>query len=128
MLKQFGVISAPKSISALPPVHDGQRPAAHVCRWFDAPGQVGSDVTQPIGQGCTAVFDQLIPDVVEIPASITIGEQARTLRRKCLGPSARRFGAHAGGTQPTAISGETARFPAGGEYPIPVVDRSASFR
>jgi pilus assembly protein CpaC len=86
-------------------------------------GQVGSDVTKPIGQGCTAVFDQLIPDVVGnsgINNHWSSGKNCATQVLRAL----ERDGLVRTLAEPnlTAISGETARFLAGGEYPIPVVD------
>lgn len=86
-------------------------------------GQVGSDVTKPIGQGCTAVFDQLIPDVVGnsgVNNHWSTGKNCATQVLRAL----ERDGLVRTLAEPnlTAISGETARFLAGGEYPIPVVD------
>jgi pilus assembly protein CpaC len=86
-------------------------------------GQVGSDVTVPMGQGCTAVLDQLIPDVVGnsgINNHWGTGKNCSTQVLRAL----ERDGLVRTLAEPnlTAISGETARFLAGGEYPIPVVD------
>jgi pilus assembly protein CpaC len=86
-------------------------------------GHVGSDVTKPMGQGCTAVFDQLIPDVVGnsgVNNHWSSGKNCATQVLRAL----ERDGLVRTLAEPnlTAISGETARFLAGGEYPIPVVD------
>jgi pilus assembly protein CpaC len=84
---------------------------------------VGSDVTVPMGQGCAAVLDQLIPDVVGnsgINNHWGTGKNCSTQVLRAL----ERDGLVRTLAEPnlTAISGETARFLAGGEYPIPVVD------
>ena len=86
-------------------------------------GQIGGDVTKPIGQGCTAVFDQLIPNVVGnsgIENHWTSGKNCATQVLRAL----ERDGLVRTLAEPnlTAISGETARFLAGGEFPVPVVD------
>jgi pilus assembly protein CpaC len=86
-------------------------------------GQVGSDVTKPIGQGCAAVFDELLPNVVGnsgVNNHWRTGNNCSTQVLRAL----ERDGLVRTLAEPnlTAISGETARFLAGGEYPIPVVD------
>lgn len=86
-------------------------------------GHVGSDVTQPIGRGCTAVFDQLIPEVVGNSGFNNHWKSGNNCSTQVL-RALERDGLVRTLAEPnlTAISGETARFLAGGEYPIPVVD------
>jgi pilus assembly protein CpaC len=86
-------------------------------------GQVGGDVTKPFGQGCVAVFDELKKDVIGnsgIENHWKTGNNCSTQTLRAL----ERDGLVRTLAEPnlTAISGETARFLAGGEYPIPVVD------
>lgn len=86
-------------------------------------GHVGSDVTKPIGQGCAAVFDELIPDVVGNSGFNNHWKTGNNCSTQVL-RALERDGLVRTLAEPnlTAISGETARFLAGGEYPIPVVD------
>ena len=87
-------------------------------------GHVGSDTTVPIGQGCVAIFDQsLIPDVVGNSGFNNHWKTGNNCSTQVL-RALERDGLVRTLAEPnlTAISGETARFLAGGEYPIPVVD------
>ncbi len=86
-------------------------------------GQVGSDVTAPMGQGCRVVLDELMTNVVGnsgLNNHWNTGNNCSTQVLRAL----ERDGLVRTLAEPnlTAISGETARFLAGGEYPIPVVD------
>jgi pilus assembly protein CpaC len=86
-------------------------------------GQVGSDITKPFGSACSVVLDQLNEDVVGnsgLANRWATGKNCSTQVLRAL----ERQGLVRTLAEPnlTAISGETARFLAGGEYPIPVVD------
>lgn len=86
-------------------------------------GNVGSDVTKPWGQGCALVHDELKKDV--IGNSGPFG--GALLGNSCLSHTMRaleRNGLIKTLAEPnlTAVSGESAKFLAGGEYPIPVSD------
>ncbi|NJO33285.1 MAG: type II and III secretion system protein family protein [Rhodospirillales bacterium] len=87
-------------------------------------GQVGSDVAKPIGQGCVAVLDESLTEGVVGNSGFNnhwkTGNNCSTQVLRAL----ERDGLVRTLAEPnlTAISGETARFLAGGEYPIPVVD------
>lgn len=88
-------------------------------------GHVGSNVNQPIGNGCVAAFAEL-PNVADVIGNSGFnnhwksGNNCSTQVLRAL----ERDGLVRTLAEPnlTAISGETARFLAGGEYPIPVVD------
>jgi pilus assembly protein CpaC len=86
-------------------------------------GIVGQNTTQPYGQGCTIVLDQLLPDIVS--NSGTNGGW-RT-GNNCVSQTMRALERHGlvrtlAEPNLTAISGEPANFLAGGEFPIPTVD------
>jgi pilus assembly protein CpaC len=86
-------------------------------------GQAGADLTKPLGSGCIAVLDPLIENVggnSGIDSHWRTGNNCSTQVLRAL----ERQGLVRTLAEPnlTAISGETARFLAGGEYPIPVVD------
>jgi pilus assembly protein CpaC len=88
-------------------------------------GQVGSDTGQPMGAGCGVVLDgfQNLEKVVSnsgISGHWSSGKNCSSQVLRAL----ERQGLVRTLAEPnlTAISGETARFLAGGEYPIPVVD------
>lgn len=85
--------------------------------------QIGADATKPYGQGCTAVADQLKSNV--LGNSGVIGGWSTP--NNCIGYTMRaleRNGLVRLLAEPnlTAVSGEPAKFLAGGEYPVPVVD------
>lgn len=86
-------------------------------------GNIGSDATQPWGQGCTVVQDEIKTDILGNSGAFGIAD----LGRSCLAHTMRaleRNGLIRTLAEPnlTAVSGESAKFLAGGEYPIPVVN------
>ncbi len=88
-------------------------------------GQIGGDTTKAYGQGCTVVADQLKANV--IGNSGTYG--GWNTPNNCLSHTMRaleRDGLVRLLAEPnlTAVSGEPAKFLAGGEYPVPVVDNT----
>ncbi|MFM9851015.1 MAG: type II and III secretion system protein family protein [Hyphomicrobiaceae bacterium] len=88
-------------------------------------GHVGSDTTVPIGQGCVAALDE-VANLANVVGNSGFNNHWRS-GNNCSTQVLRaleRDGLVRTLAEPnlTAISGETARFLAGGEYPIPVVD------
>lgn len=86
-------------------------------------GNVGRDVTLPFGAGCTVVQPELITDVVGNSGTYGRG----LLGDSCVAHTMRileRNGLVRTLAEPnlTAVSGESAKFLAGGEYPVPTVD------
>lgn len=88
-------------------------------------GHVGSDTQKLVGQGCAAVFDgfENLKNVVGNSGFNNHWKSGNNCSTQVL-RALERDGLVRTLAEPnlTAISGETARFLAGGEYPIPVVD------
>lgn len=87
--------------------------------------QVGSDTTKAYGQGCSVVADQLKTNVIGNSGSYG----GWGTGNNCLAYTMRameRDGLVRLLAEPnlTAVSGEPAKFLAGGEYPVPVVDNT----
>ena len=86
-------------------------------------GQIGSDITKPFGTGCSIVLDQIKTDIIGNSGAFggaQIGDSCLTHTMRAL----ERNGLIKTLAEPnlTAVSGESAKFLAGGEYPVPSVD------
>jgi pilus assembly protein CpaC len=86
-------------------------------------GQSASNITQPFGQGCRVILDSPQEDLVTNSGIAGVWRSAHNCASYTL-RALERDGLVRTLAEPnlTAVSGETAKFLAGGEFPIPVVD------
>jgi pilus assembly protein CpaC len=86
-------------------------------------GQAVRDNTKPVGQGCDVVLDQVDQNKVTNSGIVGVWGTGNNCASQTL-RALERDGLVRTLAEPnlTAVSGESAKFLAGGEYPIPVVD------